>query len=63
MRFGEDGSLSIYLQAQKPEDPALAGNWLPVGDGGFHLFMRIYLPEKAVLDGSWKAPEIRKADQ
>lgn len=63
VRFSEDGSLNIYLQAKKPEDPALAGNWLPVGDRGFHLFMRIYLPEKAVLDGSWKAPEIRKADQ
>ena len=63
VRFNEDGSLDIYLQAAKPEDPALVGNWLPVGGKGFHLFMRIYLPEDVVLDGSWKAPEIRKVDK
>ena len=58
--FNGDGSLELYLQAGRPADDAKVGNWLPVGTGGFHLYMRIYLPEESALDGTWRAPTITK---
>ena len=36
-------------------------NWLPVGDGGFHLYMRIYTPDMDALD-TWTAPTITEID-
>lgn len=57
--FNEDGSLDIYISKEKPEDEKVK-NWLPVGEGEFHLFMRIYLPEDEVIENSWKAPIIIK---
>ena len=54
-RLNEDGTLDITLSKEAPEDPS---NWLPVSDGEFHLFMRIYLPDMAALD-TWQAPVIR----
>ena len=53
-----DGSLDILLQSEQPESHE--GNWLPTGENGFHLFMRIYLPKEAVLDGTWQAPTLTK---
>ena len=37
--------------------PENTTNWLPVGDGGFHLYMRIYTPDMDALD-TWTAPAI-----
>ena len=54
-RLNEDGTLDITLSKEAPED---ISNWLPVSDGEFHLFMRIYLPDMAALD-TWQAPVIR----
>lgn len=56
--LNEDGSLDILLQAEQPE--AHTNNWLPTGDAGFHLFMRIYLPQEAVQDGTWRAPALTR---
>lgn len=53
-----DGSLDILLQANQPDEHA--SNWLPTGTAGFHLFMRIYLPREAVINGTWKAPTLTK---
>lgn len=58
--LNEDGSLDILVQSSPPE-AAKQSNWLPVDGDDFHLFMRIYLPQKAVLDGHWSAPTIKKA--
>lgn len=55
--YGEDGSLQLYLQAEPPAEELLS-NWLPICEGEFHLHLRLYLPEKSVLDGVWIAPEI-----
>jgi len=54
--LNEDGSLDIYLQAEEPEEHM--SNWLPTGAEGFHLFMRIYLPQETVQDGTWQAPAL-----
>lgn len=37
--------------------PENTTNWFPVGDGGFHLYMRIYTPDMDALD-TWTAPAI-----
>ena len=57
----EDGSLSILV------GPALAGgadraspNRLVTPTGSFSLYLRIYWPEGAVLDGSWTPPPVRR---
>lgn len=55
-----DGSLDILLQSEAPAEGA--ENWLPVGDAGFHLFMRIYLPGPSVQDGTWRAPALTKGE-
>jgi len=55
-----DGTYDIYLQATRPEEESRVSNWLPTGSEGFHLYMRIYLPEESAINGTWKAPAITK---
>lgn len=52
--LNEDGTLDIVLAKNAPENTA---NWLPVSDGAFHLFMRIYLPDMTALE-TWQPPVI-----
>lgn len=54
-RLNEDGTLDLVLSKEAPEDTS---NWLPVSDGEFHLFMRVYLPDMTALE-TWEAPVIR----
>ena len=59
--LNDDGTLDVYLQADRPNDESKVNNWLPTGSEGFHLYMRIYLPQDRALDPSqWKAPTITK---
>lgn len=51
-----DGSLDVTLSATDPADGTF---WLPTGEKGFHLFMRLYLPDLKSLD-SWTPPTIKK---
>ena len=54
-QLNEDGTLDLILSKDAPADTS---NWLPVSDGEFHLFMRIYLPDMTALD-TWQPPVIR----
>ena len=57
--YNEDGSLELLLQPEPPrDDDPLKANWLPTGQGGFHLFLRLYCPNMDEIDGGWKAPAI-----
>lgn len=56
VKLNPDGSLDVTLSAVEPGDGSF---WLPTGDKGFHLFMRIYLPDLKSL-GGWIPPTIRK---
>lgn len=61
--FNQDGSLELLLQPEPPkDDDPLKANWLPTGDQGFHLFLRIYCPDRDRIDGDWKAPTIVESD-
>jgi len=54
LKQNADGSLDIILSKDAPEDTT---NWLPVGEDGFHLFLRIYKPDQTALD-TWSPPTI-----
>ena len=57
--YNADGSLELLLQPEAPKDKEpLKANWLPTGQGGFHLFLRIYCPDRTRIDGGWKAPNL-----
>ncbi len=72
LQYGEDGSLTIYLQHQNPGADAktrnafltamrgrgAASNWLPTNNGPFTLTMRMYIPE----DTSYQPPALQTAD-
>ena len=56
-----DGSLDLYVQHDEPADHT--GNWLPApADGAFVLIFRMYLPQQAVLDGTYALPGVVLAD-
>jgi hypothetical protein len=59
LTFGSDGSLTLYLQADKPAGVA-EGNWLPAPAGAFSVALRTYLPQRAIQDGTWFPPGIEK---
>ena len=56
-----DGGVTLYIQKDKPSDPAEAANWLPAPDGPIYLVMRLYWPKEAALEGSWTPPAVQRA--
>ena len=51
-----DGSIDIYIQ-----NAASAGhesNWLPAPKNNFILWLRVYEPGAAILDGTYKVPPV-----
>lgn len=53
--YGEDKSLTIYLGHTSPGE-GKESNWLPTPEGKYSLVARVYGPEKAAIDGTWKLP-------
>ncbi|MCX6001486.1 MAG: DUF1254 domain-containing protein [Chloroflexi bacterium] len=54
-----DGSIDLYIQRDSP-DSAMIPNWLPApASGGFSLTLRLYWPQKQVVDKSWIPPAVR----
>ena len=51
-----DGSVDIYIQNAAPT--AHVSNWLPAPAGGFLLWLRVYEPGRAILDGTYKVPPV-----
>lgn len=62
LKLAADGSLTIYVQADEPKDPAQRANWLPAPKGDFSLYVRAYWPKPPVTDGSWTPPAVKRAD-
>ena len=59
IKANTDGSLTIYVQAAEPSDPAQRANWLPAPrDKDFSLFIRAYWPSEAILNGGWTPPGV-----
>ena len=60
MNYGEDGSLTIYIQQESPGKDKEA-NWLPAPQGEIgYLALRLYDPKKQVLDGIWKPQPVTR---
>jgi hypothetical protein len=53
-----DGSIDIYLQSTVPTGHE--SNWLPAPKGKFILWLRVYMPGAAILDGSYQVPPVVK---
>lgn len=50
-----DGGYTFYVQKESPGADK-ESNWLPAPDGPFVLIERLYWPDEAAVDGTWKAP-------
>lgn len=54
-----DGSLTIYVQADAPNDPKHRANWLPTPQvGDFSLYIRAYWPGEEISSGQWTPPAV-----
>jgi len=51
-----DGSVDIYIQNAAPAGHE--SNWLPAPSGNFILWLRVYLPGQAILDGKYQMPPV-----
>jgi hypothetical protein len=54
-----DGSVDIYMQKAAPAGHE--SNWLPAPAGNFIVWLRVYVPGQAILDGEYEVPPIIKA--
>lgn len=61
-RLNEDGSLDIYVQRKQPGAEWFE-NWLPSGEQGFLLVLRLYLPRKEILNKTWTFPKIKRVNE
>jgi hypothetical protein len=51
-----DGSVDIYIQNAAPA--GYESNWLPAPAGNFILWLRVYVPGAAILDGEYNVPPV-----
>jgi hypothetical protein len=51
-----DGSVDIYIQNAAPAGHE--SNWLPAPTGKFILWLRVYMPGAAILDGEYEVPPV-----
>jgi hypothetical protein len=55
-----DGTLTLYVQANAPDDERTLANWLPAPSADFSLYLRAYWPSQAIHDGTWTPPPIAR---
>jgi hypothetical protein len=53
-----DGSVDIYIQNTSPSGHE--SNWPPAPAGTFNIWLRVYMPGAAILDGTYTVPPIVK---
>ena len=51
-----DGSVDITIQNAAPAGHE--SNWLPAPSGKFILWLRVYIPGQAILDGKYQVPPV-----
>jgi hypothetical protein len=60
LKFNDDGSLDIYVQAEPPGADKEA-NWLPAPkSGSMGPTLRIYAPRAEALNGTWTPPPFKQ---
>jgi hypothetical protein len=55
-----DGSVDIYIQNAAPA--GRESNWLPAPAGNFILWLRVYIPGAAILDGQYQVPPVARVN-
>ncbi|WP_313823212.1 DUF1254 domain-containing protein [Citricoccus sp.] len=58
LHYGDDGSLTLYVQHHRPDDPEEAANWLPSPAGPFTVIIRAYGGDADIAEGTYHLPEI-----
>lgn len=61
LKFAKDGSLTLTLSNEEPTDPEAKANWLPAPNDQFALIVRTYVPTDAILDGTYKLPNVERS--
>jgi hypothetical protein len=61
LRFAADRSLTIHMSHEPPAVAEARTNWLPAPEDQFALIMRVYVPTQAALDGSYRLPNVERA--
>jgi len=57
-----DGSVDLYFGPTAPQGKE--SNWVPTSpQGSFEVLFRLYGPEKALFDKTWKLPDIELQDR
>lgn len=56
---GDDGSLTIYIQRERPQGER-AANWLPAPAGPMRLVLRAYQPDEVLIEGRYRVPAVRR---
>ena len=51
-----DGSVDIFIRKAAPAGHE--SNWLPAPAGNFILWLRVYIPGQAILDGKYQVPPV-----
>lgn len=62
VRYGSDGSLSVYIQHDSPGGDEVA-NWLPAPEEPFYLTLRLYGPREAAIAGQWRPPAVVRREK
>lgn len=57
--YGDDGSLTIYMSHEAPDDPSERANWLPAPAEEYYVVLRLYGAKPEVSDGKWTPPPIK----
>jgi hypothetical protein len=55
-----DGSVDIYIRNAAPAGHE--SNWLPAPSGKFILWLRVYMPGAAILEGEYNVPPVVKVE-
>jgi len=61
LKLSSDSSLTIYIQKDSPGKEK-ESNWLPAPNGDAYIVLRTYWPKEAILNVTWKAPELVKVN-
>lgn len=59
--YGDDGSLTIHMSHDVPDDPSALANWLPAPAGEYYVVLRLYGAKSEVSDGKWTPPPINRS--
>ncbi|NLR94700.1 DUF1254 domain-containing protein [Flammeovirga agarivorans] len=58
--YNKDGSIDIYIGAERPEGVNPANYLKTVGDDGWFIYFRLYAPREAFFDKSFQLPDWEK---